>query len=215
MYDKWAWRAQNKNGEIDRSKLAEIVPTQNDWDLHGPGIMHPDAARAISAMLFDAKEAGAGDVWCKYSYRPIAVQWEKWRAYLARGKTPPIVAEPGTSNHGWAVTVDLHWSKSSSIQWFHANCAKYGFKFDVPSENWHMTYQPGDIRPAVLEAEKEMGYADFKEGVKAKKDGKNLPDNASVDFAFGYRLEERATTLPKPTAGSPGPHTHEATVKLT
>lgn len=51
----------------------------------------------------------------------------------------------------------------------------------------------------------EMGYADFKAGVKASKNGDNLPANASDDFTFGYNMEARATNNPKPVPGPQGP----------
>lgn len=49
-------------------------------------------------------------------------------------------------------------------------------------------------------------YEDFKAGVKAAKAGEKLPDKASDDFEFGYRMEQRANANPKP--GTPAPHTH-------
>lgn len=210
-YDITAWRNSNTNGNIDRKKLREIDPVQYDPDLEGPGIMHPDAARAMTAMLYDAKAAGHGDLHSKYSYRTLADQQTKWRAYLARGRTPPIVAFPGTSNHGWAVTSDLTWSTGAAITWAHANCAKYGFKFDVPSENWHCTYQPGEIRPAVLVAEDSMSAEEIERGFKAYREDKEPAQDGLARLVYRVLKD----TASKPGAGTPGPHSHEGTVKVT
>ena len=205
-YDKWQWRAQNTNGEIPLSKLRVIEPGFFDPDLGQDGVMHPDAARAMSAMLWDATEAGFHQVWPKYTYRTIADQRAKWAAYVARNFAPPIVASPGTSNHGWAVTVDFSWSWEPAIDWIHANCAKYGFKFDVPSENWHCTYQDGDIRPAVLRAEEAMAKVDeIEKGINAFLAG-NEPNDEGLARKT-YRALDKAAKLPKPDA--PGPHEHE------
>ena len=157
MYNKTAWRNQQTNGRIPTSELDQLDPSVYDRDLNGPALMHPDAARAMSAMLFMAEMEGHDDLVLVLSYRTVAKQWEKWWDYQNGGN---LAAYPGTSNHGWAVAADMGWRNTSTIQWAHAEASKYGFKFDVPSESWHMTYQDGDIRPAVLEAERQMAKVD-------------------------------------------------------
>lgn len=49
-------------------------------------------------------------------------------------------------------------------------------------------------------------YDDFKAGVRAAKNGEKLPAKASDDFVFGYNMEVRANSNPKP--GAAAPHTH-------
>jgi len=138
-YDKEAWRASVQNGKIPASKLAEVWPEQYDRDLGGPALMHPEAALAMGAMLRQAWEDGWTDLRLVLSYRTYAKQLEKWAAYKAG--TGNLAAVPGTSNHGWAVAGDMGWSRSGSQLWMRNNSRRYGFIFDVPSENWHITYQ--------------------------------------------------------------------------
>ena len=212
VYDKEQWRATNDNGQIQLSKLSIIQPGFFDPDLGGPGMMHPEASRAMSAMLWEGREAGHVAIAPKYSYRTLPKQWEKWRAFEDRGFTPPIVAFPGTSNHGWAVTVDFSWSSNAAIVWMHANCQRFGFKFDVPSENWHCTYQEGGVRPAVLKAEESMAKADeIEKGVNAFIVG-NEPNDDGLARRV-YRALDKAAKLPKPSdptdPGEPGDHTHK------
>jgi LAS superfamily LD-carboxypeptidase LdcB len=142
-YDKDTWRASVSNGRIPRVLLAEIVPTQYDPDLAGPAIMHPEAAAAMSALLAAAKDAGHV-VHVKYSYRTYAKQLEKYADFQAGGN---LAAVPGTSNHGWATADDLTWTTPAAIAWVHANCQRFGFRFDVPSENWHIVYYGGFKAP--------------------------------------------------------------------
>jgi LAS superfamily LD-carboxypeptidase LdcB len=201
-YSKWAWRASHTNGAIPISELAEIVPKTYDLDLDGPAVMHPEAAAAMSAWLAEAEATGHGDLRVKYSYRPIDVQRVKYQAYLDRGKAPPIVAVPGTSNHGWAVSVDFSWSKDSTIAWAHRTASRFGYEFDVPSEIWHCTYQGG------WKDEEEMSYQEFKEGWKRFVDGKPKPSDTG-DVLFGWNAARYAASNPKP--GDPGTHTHEVT----
>jgi hypothetical protein len=139
-YDKEQWRAQVQNGKISPGKLAEIHPTQYDPDLQGPGILHPEAASAMSALLQDAHADGVTELKVKFSYRTLEKQWEKWRDYQAGGN---LAAYPGTSNHGWAVACDMIGLTARALSWLRNNARKYGFVNDVPTENWHYTYQGG------------------------------------------------------------------------
>lgn len=205
-YVKEQWRAQVENGQIPRHLLAEVVPKMYDPDLEGPAIAHPEAAAAISAM-FEACPYKAIAV--KYSYRTLAKQWEKWNNYQAGGN---LAAYPGTSNHGWAVAFDLNWSDPRAINWFHANCRRFGFLFDVTGENWHITYQGGyveeedEMTPEQIEKLKDA--ASFKSGLlafveaalQAEKDGKKIPDapkNRDKGFYEGWKVGRFAFRNPK------------------
>ena len=199
-YDKEDLRAQVENGKIPKSLLKEIVPTQYDPDLQGPGIMHPEAADAMSALLAAAKEAGHPGLRVKYSYRTIDKQWEKWRDYQAGGN---LAAYPGTSNHGWAVTGDMTWSQSSDIAWAHSNCQRFGYKFDVPSENWHMTYQ-GGYKPDKGEDD-DVNLEKYTDGwdlyeERFKKQGKDPgppPEDRDKWFKKGWNAARLAVNNPK------------------
>jgi hypothetical protein len=139
-YDKDDWRASVSNGQIAGARLAEITPRQYDPDLAGPAIMHPEAAAAMSALLAAAPTGLA----VKYSYRTLAKQWEKWQSYQNGGT---LAAYPGTSNHGWAVAVDLTGLGTAQLLWLRNNAGRFHFLNDVISENWHYTYQGGFTPP--------------------------------------------------------------------
>jgi hypothetical protein len=58
--------------------------------------------------------------------------------------------------------------------------------------------------------EKDVGFADFKEGVQASLEDKPMNDLWDGDKKFGWRMEERrksAALTPEP--GAPAPHTHD------
>jgi len=149
-YDKERWRSTVENGKIDRDLLREVeVWPTFDRDLGGPAIMHPEAAAAMGVMLRQAAEDGHGDLTISLSYRTFAKQLEKWSNFLGRdgvrgtSDDGNLAATPGTSNHGWAVSGDMGWGRGSSLAWLQANARGYGFVNDVPSENWHYTFQEG------------------------------------------------------------------------
>jgi len=139
-YDKEVWRATVENGKIPGNMLDEIVPAQYDPDLGHPGIMHPEAAAAMGALLNTAREGGHPGLATKYTYRTLAKQWEKWANYQAGGN---LAAYPGTSNHGWAVSVDFTGLTTEVISWLKANAKRFGYVNDVPTEDWHYTYYGG------------------------------------------------------------------------
>lgn len=146
-YQREAWRASVTNGKIPRRKLRQIVPTQYDPDLQGPAILHPEAAASMSDLLATVYAKGFKELRVKYSYRTLAKQQEKWENYLNGGN---LAALPGTSNHGWAVAVDFTGLTSRALFWLRTNADRFGWVNDVPSENWHYTYQGG------YEPEEEM-----------------------------------------------------------
>ena len=139
-YDKEAWRASVVNGKILPAKLAEVEawPVPQDRDLRGPCIMHPEAASAMGVMLRTAWDAGHTSLRPVLSYRTYAFQLEKWENFQRGGN---LAAQPGTSNHGWGVACDMTWLNSAAWSWMSSNCKRFGFALDVPSENWHLTYQ--------------------------------------------------------------------------
>lgn len=217
-YHRDAWRRSVTNGEIPRELLAEIEPRFYDSDLGGPAVMHPEVAAAMSAFIAAGKAAGH-TLRPLYSYRTLAKQKEKWAAYEARGFKPPIVARPGTSNHGWAVTVDFAFAgaPAATIAWAHENCRRFGFNFDVPSENWHCTaldgltwdYEEDEMTKEQLEKLKAAdaalaGVRDFLEG---RKPGPDAPISRKQMF----NALTRAASQPKP--GEPAPHDHDVTLQ--
>jgi len=186
-YDKQTWEAQIDNGKIPPSLLAQVVPYQYDRDLGGPALMHPEAALAMGAMLRQAAEDGYPDLGIALSYRTYAKQLEKWAAYQAG--TGNLAARPGTSNHGWAVAADLNWGRTATIEWAHKNAHRWGFHFDVPTENWHIVYYEHEWDGSEM-TDEERKLLTWLEGFK-KASTENLPGN-DTGPAMGRALAEGA-----------------------
>ena len=51
-----------------------------------------------------------------------------------------LAAQPGTSQHGWGLAVDLDLD-SRAQAWMRANGARFGFVEDTPREPWHWAYE--------------------------------------------------------------------------
>lgn len=64
-------------------------------------------------------------------------------------------AVPGTSNHGWGVTVDIANASGTRLRWLELNAPRFGWAWEtVPEEPWHIRNFTGDRIPAaVLEFE--------------------------------------------------------------
>jgi hypothetical protein len=149
------WQRDTTNGRIPRNLLDEVG--MFDIDLGATGLMYPPAAVAFKAMVADAKDDGV-TLSARRFYRTIEDQNEKWAAYVARGKTPPVVAAPGTSNHGEALALDFMIDSfaSAAYKWLAQHGAKYRFdNNDAPSEPWHWTYRGGYEGDDMTPEEKE------------------------------------------------------------
>lgn len=198
-YDKETWRSQVPNGQIPERMLAEISPVQFDIDLQGPAVMHPEAAAAMSALLQDAHADGVVELKVKYSYRTLAKQWEKWANYQAGGN---VAAYPGTSNHGWAVSVDFTGLSLRALGWLRVHRGRYGYLADVPGESWHHTYQGGFDGP--IESEEDMnlekyheGWEEFERRVKDGKFPKEPPKSWTLWKKRGWSAARFASEHPK------------------
>jgi hypothetical protein len=118
------------NGRIPAQALTEIgVGNHRLW---GP------AAQAFQQLLSDAAAQGI-EIGVTDSYRSYESQVD-----LARRKglysNGGLAATPGTSNHGWGLSVDLDLNPAAQA-WMRANGDRYGFVEDVPREPWHWTFR--------------------------------------------------------------------------
>lgn len=170
------WKARTPNGQIPLVNLERITPEMFDLDLDGPARMMPTAARAMSALIAEARADGR-TFRVKYSYRPLAVQWVKWNTFQNGGN---LAATPGTSNHGEGLSVDLTDLGADDIFWLRNNARRFGFFEDVPSEVWHWTYyggfDPGRSDDVSLEAYVD-GEQRYRERYKAREQsGDPTPD---------------------------------------
>ncbi len=115
------------------------------------GYMRPDAADAFNAMAAAAAQDGVTLV-AGSAFRSIPEQLLLYLEYVARGFNYPMVAKPGTSNHGNGTAVDVGGAPgtkldfaSSGFRWLTANAATYGFNWDEARrmkepEPWHWGY---------------------------------------------------------------------------
>lgn len=81
-----------------------------------------------------------------------------------------VAAYPGSSNHGWALAVDIGEESDgdagvesiddATVGWLIDNAHLYGFSAEIQSEKWHWRRYSGDvIEPAILAYEKGMFMA--------------------------------------------------------
>lgn len=122
--------AQYGNGTIPKEALTPIAGT-------GHRLWAP-AAQSFDGLLAAAKADGV-KIGITDSYRTYESQVDlvaRKGLYSEGG----LAAKPGTSNHGWGLSVDLDLD-SKALAWMRANGAEHGFKEDVPREPWHWTFQ--------------------------------------------------------------------------
>jgi peptidoglycan DL-endopeptidase CwlO len=125
------------NGQIPRDALCELGVYRH--------ALRCDAA-ASYALMSEAFEAAFGNRLCiTDSYRSFDSQ------VSAFARKPALAAVPGTSNHGWALAVDLcggvHLAGSPEWNWMWANAGRFGFvqpSWAAPGgekpEPWHWEY---------------------------------------------------------------------------
>lgn len=77
------------------------------------------------------------------SYRTVDSQ-EHLAGSLGLYREGGLAAEPGTSTHGWGLSVDLEVDERTTA-WLRANASRFGFAEDVAREPWHYTYRPADL----------------------------------------------------------------------
>lgn len=136
-----AWGGYS-NGQIPASALAPIP-----WDR--TKLLRPDAAQALAVMDVAFRGAFGYDIPLNDAYRDLANQVEAKRVYGEGAATP------GTSNHGWALAIDVgdvhHYVityGSPEYLWLKANAPRYGWVHpdwaepdgSGPHEAWHWEY---------------------------------------------------------------------------
>lgn len=129
-----------------------LIPATALCPLTAPGqLLRCDAGQAWDAMAA-AFHAASGSAMCiTDSYRSLDVQ------IRLRAEKPTLAAVPGTSNHGWALAVDLcepgltgMGFTTATYLWLKTNAAAYGFSHPPwaepgrgQEEPWHWEYTGG------------------------------------------------------------------------
>jgi LAS superfamily LD-carboxypeptidase LdcB len=131
------------NGQIPATALCPL-------DAAGQ-LLRCDAAAAWNS-LSTAYQASSGSPLCiTDSYRTLAAQ------IALRAEKPTLAAVPGTSNHGWALAVDLcepgrggMGFTTTTYLWLEANANLFGFTHPAwaepgrgQEEPWHWEYTRG------------------------------------------------------------------------
>lgn len=137
-----AWGG-HANGRIPLSQLTKV------GDYH----FRTDAAIALIAMRSAYQNALGRVLELNAGYRDYAGQQAMWRRYQNGGN---LAARPGTSNHGWAVAVDLggevaRGPGTTGHQWLRNNAERYGWWWAGRTfsqvEPWHWEYRGGYVEP--------------------------------------------------------------------
>ena len=97
------------------------------------------AAEAFRRMTAHAWRSGV-DLRVNDGYRNLADQ-ERLARELGLYRDGGAAAVPGTSTHGWGISVDVD-SDGGAHDWLRTNAARFGFIDDVRGEPWHWTYRP-------------------------------------------------------------------------
>lgn len=122
-------RPAGQNGRLDPDLLVDADGRGN--------LMQPAAASAWQRMV----EAASGDgivLAIGNSYRDIATQ-ERLAQELGLYSQGGLAAQPGHSNHGWGLAVDI--VRSPEVErWLRNNADRYGFS-TIPREPWHWEFK--------------------------------------------------------------------------
>jgi hypothetical protein len=129
-----------------------LIPATALCPLTVPGqLLRCDATQAWDAMAAAFHTASGSAMCITDSYRSLDVQ------IRLRAEKPTLAAVPGTSNHGWALAVDLcepgrigMGFTTDTYLWLETNAAAYGFTHPAwaepgrgQEEPWHWEYTGG------------------------------------------------------------------------
>ena len=147
------------NGNVVYS-VVKILPahltTQSSYNLaptDSDNTMTTTTACAFDKMATAALAAGV-KITINSGFRTIARQQYFWNCYQTKAcNNGNLAAQPGTSNHGRGIALDLNTDcgkqtgakpdcgASKVYQWLYNNAHNYGFTRTVQSEPWHWEYQ--------------------------------------------------------------------------
>jgi hypothetical protein len=138
------------NGRIPTASLVQLVnfrPIQTG----AGGLARADVALQFALMAAAFERDLGMKLYVSEGYRDYPRQKFLRGEYLAgRGA---LAAIEGTSNHGFAISLDLGSTvgtkTSRAYAWMKAHAAAYGFVNDVASEGWHWTFK---LKPTITPA---------------------------------------------------------------
>jgi len=156
----------NENGKLPDSVLAPIPG----------GKLRKDAAIAWTALR--AKIGKEQGVWIcptspRTAYRPYADQEFFWKLY--KSGNGALAAQPGTSNHGWGIAVDIPTAPMQAALRTHGHAFGWGIRggklaSDAPSEAWHCTFHTDVYAPPAAEDPAQHAYHALTDKERAARD---------------------------------------------
>lgn len=155
--------AGHKPGRLPESLLPKVDGGRLHWRAANAWKAMKAAAAAEGVEL---KPTSAGDLYRSYDSQLAAFNqryveteipgqstrtFEGKKYWLKKGMAP--LAAPGTSQHNSGLAVDVHTASGERLKWMIANCAKFGWSWEVvPEEPWHIRYTEGDNVPEAVKA---------------------------------------------------------------
>lgn len=155
--------AGHKPGRLPEAILAKVDGGKLHWRAANAWKAMKAAAAAEGVEL---KPTSAGDLYRSYDAQLTAFNqryvdheipgqstrtFEGKKYWLKKGMAP--LAAPGTSQHNSGLACDVHTASGARLQWMIANCAKFGWSWEVvPEEPWHIRYTEGDNVPEAVKA---------------------------------------------------------------
>ncbi len=96
----------------------------------------------LEKMLADLPKELAGQISINSGWRSIERQQQIWqdalRKYGSVAKLAKWAAPPGKSQHNEGEAADLGYKSDAARQWAHENASKYGLRFPLGNEDWHV-----------------------------------------------------------------------------
>ncbi|SHF52119.1 UDP-N-acetylmuramyl pentapeptide synthase [Lampropedia hyalina DSM 16112] len=143
-----------QNGKVDARLLEEIrggfllAPAAKKWNemrhsafLDGVVLMPVNADSTYRNLTQQEKIFLACHDPCEPSN--AAIQWND--RHWSLKKNLALAAIPGTSNHGWGLSIDVRLTfYGREKDWLLDHAPIFGFCWEYESEPWHITYFPGD-----------------------------------------------------------------------
>lgn len=100
-----------------------------------------EQSQILSGSLLKRVGAAAAQKWQDYiaaAGGDVVKAGEAARPWLQQLGITKWVAPPGASNHQKGQAADLDFGSDAAREWVHANAEKYGLRFRMDHENWHI-----------------------------------------------------------------------------
>ena len=137
----------NASGVNGSPFLESYLTSDKRGTQHASGI-NPEFGQNLKKFLDDARAAGH-DIEIYSGYRTPERQAQLWQQALAKYGSADAarrwVAPPGHSMHNKGLAADLRYGDSGAASWAHSNASKYGLRFRMGNENWHIEPSNGAL----------------------------------------------------------------------